>query len=206
MDDWPYSIKELKSAKSLLYETMSFLDIAKRYSRGVLPVWHSDFTHKCACPFHSQGKERTPSLFFSDKNKIFHCFGCSVHGDLFTFLSMLEGRPWQFIVGDFLTTGDIGNEEIDKVEESSFSYIDHSDIYFELSVMLRKYLSSFFGQPDYKKESDWVEWVFARIDTRFRDPSKLTTSEVRSFQMQINREVYRRKRLMEYAIEDRYNR
>lgn len=206
MDDWPYSIKELKSAKSLLYETMSFSDIAKRYSRGVFTVWHTDFTHRCICPFHSEGRERTPSLFFSEKNKTFHCFGCSAHGDLFSFLSMVEGRPWQFLVSDFLSDKDIGGDEIDKVEDTPFAYIDHSDIYFELSVMLRKYLSSFNGKPSYDKERDWVEWLFARIDSRFRDPKKVTTEQARSFQMQIDREVYRRKKLMEYAIEDRNNR
>ena len=200
MDDWPYSIKELKSAKSILYESMSFADIANRYSRGILQVWHSDFTHKCVCPFHSGGKEKTPSFFFSDKNKVFHCFGCSVHGDIFTFLSMLEGRPWQFIVSDFLTTGNIGSDEIEKAEEfSSPSYIDHSDINFELSVVLRKYLCSFADSSEYDKERDWVEWVFARIDTRFRDPKNITTDEARSFQMQINREIYRRKKLASYG-------
>jgi hypothetical protein len=203
VDDWPYSIKELKSAKSILYRTMSFSDIAKRYSRGVIPVWHADFTHKCICPFHSEGRERTPSLYFSEKTKGFHCFGCSVHGDLFSFLSMSEGRPWPFIVSDFLSGGDIGSEEIDKVESSSFAYIDHSDVCFELSVMLRSYLAPFRDKPVYKKEREWVEWVFARIDIRFANPKALSTEQARSFQMQIDREVYRRKKLMELSIENR---
>jgi len=119
---------------------------------------------------------------------------------------MSEGRPWPFIVTDFLSGGDISNDEIDKVEETSFAFIDHSDICFELSVTLRNYLSEFKGKPVYQKECEWVEWLFARMDNRFANPKALSPDEARSFQMQIDREVYRRRKLMELSIENRNNR
>jgi DNA primase len=51
----------------------------------------SDFVHlkktgknyKGLCPFHS---EKTPSFMVNEEKQIFHCFGCGVGGDVFTFL------------------------------------------------------------------------------------------------------------------------
>lgn len=40
------------------------------------------------CPFH---QEKTPSFHVSNFKKNYHCFGCGVHGDCFSFLMELEG-------------------------------------------------------------------------------------------------------------------
>src|SRR5919109_651501 len=40
------------------------------------------------CPFHS---ESTPSFSVNDEGGFFHCFGCGVGGNVFTFLTRIEG-------------------------------------------------------------------------------------------------------------------
>lgn len=40
------------------------------------------------CPFHG---ENTPSFSVNDEGGFFHCFGCGVGGNVFTFLTRLEG-------------------------------------------------------------------------------------------------------------------
>ena len=43
---------------------------------------------KALCPFH---EETTPSFYVSLDLGLFHCFGCGVGGDVFTFLMLREG-------------------------------------------------------------------------------------------------------------------
>lgn len=44
------------------------------------------------CPFH---REKTPSFFVNDDKGIYHCFGCGVHGDIFSFVMQDEGIPYK---------------------------------------------------------------------------------------------------------------
>jgi DNA primase len=40
------------------------------------------------CPFH---EERTPSFSLDPRDKLYYCFGCEAHGDVFTFVQEKEG-------------------------------------------------------------------------------------------------------------------
>ena len=44
------------------------------------------------CPFHH---EKTPSFTVSDSKGFYHCFGCGMHGDIFSFLIALEGYDYK---------------------------------------------------------------------------------------------------------------
>lgn len=43
------------------------------------------------CPFHN---EHTPSFSVSPDKQIFHCFGCGVGGNIYTFIMEIEGLPF----------------------------------------------------------------------------------------------------------------
>ncbi len=53
-----------------------------------LPLKRSGGNHQGLCPFHS---EKTPSFNVNAPRQIFHCFGCGVGGDVFSFLMRMEG-------------------------------------------------------------------------------------------------------------------
>ena len=43
---------------------------------------------KARCPFHN---EKTPSFNISPERGMYHCYGCGVGGDMFTFIEAIEG-------------------------------------------------------------------------------------------------------------------
>ena len=46
---------------------------------------------KGLCPFHG---EKTPSFQVLEEKQFFHCFGCQISGDVFTFVMELEGKSF----------------------------------------------------------------------------------------------------------------
>lgn len=48
-------------------------------------------SHVGLCPFHT---ESTPSFSVNEEGGFFHCFGCGVGGNIFTFLTRIEGIPF----------------------------------------------------------------------------------------------------------------
>jgi len=52
-----------------------------------VPLKKSGTNYKGLCPFHP---EKTPSFMVSPAKQIFHCFGCHVGGDVFSFITQFE--------------------------------------------------------------------------------------------------------------------
>ena len=72
----------------LIKEKINIVDLISEY----LTLKKSGINFKATCPFHN---EKTPSFIVSPERQIWHCFGCGVGGDLFTFLMQKEGMEFK---------------------------------------------------------------------------------------------------------------
>ena len=73
--------------KDQIKENLSIMEVVSTYIR----LEKSGAQFRARCPFHN---ERTPSFYVSPERKSFHCFGCQVHGDIFTFVEKIENIPF----------------------------------------------------------------------------------------------------------------
>lgn len=76
MVDSRYAVEEIRSR-------INILDVISEY----VTLQRAGKSHKGLCPFHT---EKTPSFNVSEEFQTWHCFGCSEHGDVFSFLMKIE--------------------------------------------------------------------------------------------------------------------
>lgn len=74
-------------SESKINEVREQTDIVELISQYV-SLKHSGANHTGLCPFHS---EKSPSFSVNSARQFFHCFGCGVGGDVFSFLMKTEG-------------------------------------------------------------------------------------------------------------------
>ncbi len=71
-------------------EIRSRVDIVELIGEYVT-LKRSGVSFKGLCPFHN---EKSPSFYVHPKRRFFHCFGCAASGDVFSFLTRLEGASF----------------------------------------------------------------------------------------------------------------
>lgn len=74
----------------IVEKVQSAHDIVEVISQYV-PLKKAGRNFKGVCPFH---QEKTPSFMVSPEKQIFHCFGCSAGGDVFSFLMRYENMSF----------------------------------------------------------------------------------------------------------------
>ena len=74
-------------SEAKINEVREQTDIVELISQYV-SLKRSGVNHMGLCPFHS---EKSPSFSVNSARQFFHCFGCGVGGDVFSFLMQIEG-------------------------------------------------------------------------------------------------------------------
>lgn len=94
---------------------------------------------KGRCPFHN---EKTPSFFVSPARQSFYCFGCGAKGDIFTFISDMEGLDF---LGALKFLADKAGVEIKYRNSSSkdekaklFEVLEEATRFFEANLSAKK--------------------------------------------------------------------
>jgi DNA primase len=69
-------------------DKLSIVDVVS----GYVKLERAGASMRARCPFHA---ERTPSFHVSPERGTYHCFGCNVGGDIFTFIQEIEGLDFK---------------------------------------------------------------------------------------------------------------
>ncbi len=69
-------------------DKLSIVDVVSQYVK----LERAGASMRARCPFHA---ERTPSFHVSPERGTYHCFGCNVGGDIFTFVQEIEGLDFK---------------------------------------------------------------------------------------------------------------
>ena len=188
------SLEDLQAAAKVAASKLSFVELANKYCKRVESVYSATFTHKCICPnpFHKNGNEKSPSFNFSEKDKFFYCFSCQISGDIFDFITLVEGVPWHDSVMQVIESGAIDLGELGNPTPSIdiYNYLFHLNL--DISNEIRDYLALLKDSDKYQEECAWADSVFKRVDETFAKLTDAPPDQAKAFQTQILMELSRR--------------
>ncbi len=118
------------------------------------------------CPFHN---EKSPSFSVSPDKQIFHCFGCGVGGNVFTFLTKIEGINFVEAVQSLAERSNIQLPTLDHGGDASKELLK-SKVY-----KVNEFVANYYHQNLYKPES--------KIAQEYIKQRKLTNETLKSFQI-----------------------
>ena len=118
------------------------------------------------CPFHN---EKSPSFSVSPDKQIFHCFGCGVGGNVFTFLTKIEGINF---IEAVQTLAERSNIQLPTLENN----VDSAKEELKAKVFkINEFTAEYYHQNLYKPES--------KIAQEYIKKRKLSNETLKSFRI-----------------------
>ena len=143
-------------------QTNDIVDIVSQY----VHLKRSGRNYMGLCPFHN---EKSPSFCVSPDKQIFHCFGCGVGGNVFTFLTKIEGINFVEAVQSLAERSNIQlpvlNNNIDNAKEELKAKV----------FKVNEFAAQYYHEKLYKPES--------KIAQEYVKQRKLSNETLKAFQL-----------------------
>jgi len=134
-----YSLTHKRIPDTVLTEIRQQADIVEVISEYVA-LTKSGKNYKGLCPFH---QEKTPSFVVSPEKKIFHCYGCGVGGNIFSFLVKHEKCSFPESVGMLAKRAGINmSDNTDTQGTQGTQQIEHKDQLYRLHKDVSEYFTT----------------------------------------------------------------
>lgn len=122
-------------------DRLSIVDVVSQYVK----LDRAGASLRARCPFHA---ERTPSFHVSPERGTYHCFGCNVGGDIFSFVEAIEGLDFKGALKVLAERAGVelvyerGGKEKKDERERLFELLEAATIFYtsKLSDAAKKYL------------------------------------------------------------------
>lgn len=119
----------MSTAVETIKERLTIVDVVSSY----VQLEKAGRQFKARCPFHS---EKSASFYVSPDRNSFHCFGCNVSGDIFSFVEKIEGVSFVDALKLLADRAHVDLVQFRKGGESSdnkslYEVLDHATEFFE---------------------------------------------------------------------------
>ena len=143
-------------------QTNDIVDVISQYVR----LKRSGRNFFGLCPFHN---EKSPSFSVSPEKQIFHCFGCGVGGNVFTFLMKIEGINFVEAVQSLAERSNIQLPTLENNVDSAREALK-AKVY-----KVNEFTAKYYHENLYKPES--------KIAQEYIKERKLSNETLKSFQI-----------------------
>ncbi len=137
--------------EALLNQIQDRLDIVEVVGAAV-PLRRAGRNFKANCPFHN---EKTPSFVVNPDKQIFHCFGCGVGGNIFSFLMKFEKKDFLEVVEEL--AGRVGVELPKNQQEDSASLQRTAQFVKANELAMEFYHRFLLSRPEAKAARTYLE-------------------------------------------------
>ena len=151
--------------EEVIEEIRQRADIVEVISR-YLPLKKAGNLFKALCPFH---QEKTPSFMVNPQKQIFHCFGCGVGGNVFTFLMKQENISFPEAVEILAkqTGVDISHLVTGNINKGSSEITPKL---YELNELTTAYYQNFLNREEGKRAREYLKKreISSELISKFR--------------------------------------
>ena len=120
---------------------------------GYVALKRSGRSYFGICPFHN---EKSPSFAVSPDKQIFHCFGCGVGGNVFHFISKIEGVGFREAVEILANRANVALPVVASSDEEDRQYYLRSRIY-EINKAAAMFYHKNLYNPSSKIAQEYVK-------------------------------------------------